>query len=169
MRTGPIVPPTAVEPPPRDEQINPLAEFAAKGTQSRELKVAANTEISLEHHGARLVKLEAMHTVGSGISVTTEDWFLKCTFDQYGPPGAYVDLSTAHLEKDGKQFPFARDAQAASKLKPLVTVKEEDTHNTVVGFFEVPKDALGPGLMAIALHECRGIQKVDRHRITVDR
>jgi hypothetical protein len=31
-KEGPVAPPTPVEPAPKDDQVNPLAEFAAKGT-----------------------------------------------------------------------------------------------------------------------------------------
>jgi hypothetical protein len=145
-KEGAMVPPTAVAPPP-EEKVNPLAEFAAKGTQVRELKVPEKNVFGLHHQVLRLAKLQAMHTVGEGISVTTEDWFLKCTFQEEGPKGTYVDFGATHLERDGQQFAFARDAQAASKQQALIPLGEGPV--TVTAFFEVPDEALRPGLTLV--------------------
>ena len=92
-------------------------------------------------------RADAMHTVGEGVAITTDDWFVKVTFNITGPEGTEIDLTAAHLERDGKQFAFARDAQAASK-KPahLALAKNGDT---VWAFFEVPNDALGKGLSLV--------------------
>ena len=142
-KEGPIVPPTRVEPLPQDEQVSPLAEFAAKGTQRRELSLPSKTLLQVGKASLRLNALEATHTVGQGISVTTDDWFVMVAFNATGPDGTEVDLATAHLEKDGKEFPHARDAQAAGR-KPGKATLAKDT--VVTGYFEVPIDALGPGL-----------------------
>lgn len=146
-KEGPIVPPTNVEPPPKDEQVNPLAEFAAKGTQKRELALPSKTMLQVGKTTLRLNALEATHTVGSGISVTTDDWFLAVTVNAAGPDGESIDLSTAHLEKDGKEFPHARDAQAAAHKPPRASVTKDGS--LVTAYFEVPKDELGKGLTLV--------------------
>jgi hypothetical protein len=145
-KEGPIVPPTNVEPAPKDDQVNPLAEFAAKGTQKRELTLPAKTMLQVGKASLRLNALEASHTVGQGISVTTDDWFVMVAFNATGPEGTQLDLTTAHLERDGKEFPHARDAQAAGK-KPGRATLSKDT--VLTAYFEVPLDALGPGLTLV--------------------
>ena len=146
-KEGPTVPPTSVEPLPKDEQVNPLAEFAAKGTQKRELALPSRTTLQLGKVSLRLNGLEATHTVGQGISVTTDDFFVMLTFTAVGPDGEAVDLTTAHLEKDGKEFPHARDAQAASRKPARGGASKDGT--ALSAFYEVPPDALGKGLTLV--------------------
>lgn len=147
-KEGPTVAPTAVEPVPQDQAVNPLAEFAAKGTQKRELKVPAQNNLQLGKNTLRLSALEATHTVGTGVSVTTDDWFVVATFDVVGPEGGEVDLSAAHLERDGKAYPLARDAQAAAHQKPRSTLTKDGAR--VELYFEVPAaDGLGKGLSLV--------------------
>ena len=64
-----------------------------------------------------------------------------------GPIGTDVDLSAAWLERDGKQFAFARDAQAASHLKAHVALVNGD--GALTAYFEVPVAGLGPGLTLV--------------------
>ena len=148
-KEGPIVPPRNVEAPPTDEKVNPLAEFAAKGTRRRELQLPSKTMLELGKVSLRLNALEATHTVGDAIAITTDDWFVKVTFNATGPEGADVDLSTAQLEREGKQFGFARDAQAASH-KPAHAAIAKDGTAVVFAYFEVPMDSLGKGLTLVA-------------------
>lgn len=143
-KEGPTVPPTNVEPPPKDEQVNPLAEFAAKGTQKRELALPAKTTLQVGKVSLRVNALEATHTVGQGISVTTDDWFVMVSVNAIGPDGESVDLTTAYLERDGKQFPHARDAQAAGHKPGRGAASKDGT--ALTAYFEVPKELLGPGL-----------------------
>ncbi len=142
-KDGPTVPPTAVEPLPRDEQVNPLAEFAAKGTQKRQLALPASALLQAGKATLRLTALEAMHSVGQGITVTTDDWFVMVTFSATSGEPTEIDLTTAHLERDGKQFPHARDAQAAGKRPAKATVHGD---TALTAWFEVPADALDKGL-----------------------
>lgn len=146
-KEGPIVPPTKVEPPPQDEKVNPLAEFAAKGTQRRELALPSKTLVQSGKASLRLTALEATHTVGGAISITTDDWFLVATFTATGPEGSEVDLTSAYVEKGEKQFGHARDAQAASRKAARVAITKDGS--TVTAYYEVPKDALGPGLVLV--------------------
>ncbi|MBL8952554.1 MAG: hypothetical protein JNK82_17375 [Myxococcaceae bacterium] len=145
-REGPTVAPTAVEPLPKDEQVNPLAEFAAKGTQKKQLTLPAKTLLQVGKASLRLNALEATHTVGQGISVTTDDWFVMVGFSATAAEATELDLTSAHLERDGKTYPHARDAQAAGKRpgKGAVAAGTGDTPLTV--WFEVPADALKEGL-----------------------
>ena len=64
-----------------------------------------------------------------------------------GWEGSDVDLSAAHLEQNGKEFPHARDAQAASHKPARAQVTKDGT--VVTAFFEVPMDALGKGLTLV--------------------
>ena len=146
-KEGALPPPTHVEAPPRDEPVNPLAEFAAKGTQKRELALPSKTLLELGKATLRLNALEASHTVGTGISVTTDDWFVMVGFTATGPDGTDVDLNGSHLEKDGKEFVHARDAQAASHKPARATITKDSA--AVTGFYEVPADALGKGLTLV--------------------
>ena len=146
-REGAFVPPARVEPMPRDEQVNPLAEFAAKGTQKRALALPAKTALDLGKASLRLEGLEATHTVGSGIAITTDDWFVKVAFSAAGPAGTEVDLTVAHLESEGRAFPFARDAQAASHLPARVSAGPQGV--TVTAHFEVPAESLGKSLTLV--------------------
>src|SRR5687767_8231562 len=64
QREGPTPSPAPVAPPPADEQVNPLAEFAAKGTARRALELPANTLLAVGRVSLRLNALEVSHTVG---------------------------------------------------------------------------------------------------------
>jgi hypothetical protein len=147
LRDGPMVPPTAPVEPPKDEPVNPLAEFAAKGTKARELTLPAKTLLTVGKASLRLNGLEALHTVGEKISVTTDDWFVKVSFEATASEPTVLDLSAAHLELAGKPFAHARDAQAASHQKAQVTATQGGA--PVVVYFEAPVDALSKGLTLV--------------------
>jgi len=152
QKEGPTVPPVAVEPLPKDDQVNPLAEFAAKGTQKRTLALPAKTLVQVGKASLRLTALEATHTVGTGISVTTDDWFVMVGFSATAPESTELDLTTAHLEREGKTYPHARDAQAAGK-KPGKALVAGDTPLTA--WFEVPEGALAAGLTFVTADGAR--------------
>lgn len=145
QKDGPTVPPTAVAEPPRDEKVNPLAEFAAKGTQKKELPVPGKTLLQVGKVSLRLNAIEATHSVGDKISVTTDDWFVKLSFNATGTEA--VDLTSAHLAQGDKVFGFARDAQAASRKPATVTATSDGA--VVWAYFEVPADALDKGLALV--------------------
>jgi hypothetical protein len=147
QRDGPMVAPTAPVEPVKDGPVNPLAEFAAKGTQKRELTLPTKTLLTVGKASLRLNGLEASHTVGEKISVTTDDWFVKVSFLATAADATPLDLSTAHLELDGKSFAHARDAQAASHLKAQVTATPDGVAGVV--YFEAPRDALTKGLTLV--------------------
>jgi hypothetical protein len=147
QRDGPMIAPTAPVEKPKDEPVNPLAEFAAKGTQKKDLALPSKTLLSVGKASLRLNGLEASHTVGEKISVTTDDWFVKVSFEATAAEPTNLDLSTAHLELDGKTFAHARDAQAASHQKAQVSATPQGT--PVVVYFEAPPDALAKGLTLV--------------------
>jgi hypothetical protein len=147
QREGPMAPPTAPVEKPKDEPVNPLAEFAAKGTKKRELTLPTKTLLNVGKTSLRLNGLTASHTVGESPSVTTDDLFLMLSFNATSAEPTTVDLSAAHLELGTRTFPYARDAQAASRTKALVNVTKDGAALTV--YFETPSDALAQGLTLV--------------------
>jgi hypothetical protein len=147
QRDGPMVAPTAPAELPKDEPVNPLAEFAAKGTQKKELALPGKTLLQVGKTSLRLNALEASHTVGEKISVTTDEWFVRVSFEATAAEPTAIDLTTAHLELDGKTFGYARDAQAASRLKAAATAVPGGA--PVIVYFETPPEALAKGLTLV--------------------
>jgi hypothetical protein len=147
QREGPMVAPTAPVEKPKDEPVNPLAEFAAKGTKKRELRLPTKTLLNLSNASLRLNGLTASHTVGESPSVTTDDLFLMLSFNATSAAPTTVDLSSAHLELGTRSFSHARDAQAASRVKAVANVTSGGS--AVVVYFETPPDALTQGLTLV--------------------
>ncbi len=145
-KDGPLVAPRTVE-PVTDAKVNPLAEFAAKGTQKRELSLPSKTLLSLGKASLRLNALAAMHTVGESPAITTDDWFLRVSFSATANEPTDVDLTGAHLELGDKSFAFARDAQAAFRHPGRVNATPNG--DPLVVFFECTTDALKSGLTLV--------------------
>jgi hypothetical protein len=149
---GSVVGPPAAKKPASAEaepEVSPLAKLVEKRDPSatRILPMSGSKPASFRGGTVRVVSLEATHSVGEQIAVTTEDWFVKVTLSAIGKDGLAIDLADARLEKGGQQFPLARDAQAASRspAKVALSVKEAK----VPLFFEVPEASLGSGLTLV--------------------
>jgi len=147
QREGPMVAPTAPAEKPKDEPVNPLAEFAAKGTKKRELTLPTKTVLNVGKASLRLNGLTASHTVGESPSVTTDDLFLMVSFNATSAEPTTVDLSAAHLELGTRTFSHARDAQAASRVKAIANVTPGGSQ--IIVYFETPADALAQGLTLV--------------------
>lgn len=147
--------------PPVDalaEAVDPnekLAQLATGGgaAEGKRKLPAGNATV---HAGTVALKLAALTTShsasGTGrLSLTTPDLFLKVSLaaQNVGTAAARLDFSTARLKQNGRDFPLARDAQRAAGTRELQQDFPVSERRDLVLLFEVPADALNPGLTLV--------------------
>ncbi|HEX5748729.1 MAG TPA: hypothetical protein VFZ09_20985 [Archangium sp.] len=95
--------------------------------------------------------LESLHSLrGTGkVALTTDELFLRVKLDaeNVGESAVHVPFSTVRVvDAGGKEYPLARDAQTVAGTRKLDRTWENEQRDSVDLIFEVPPDAIAPGL-----------------------
>ncbi len=143
-----------VPPPPREAPNEALAELATGGRRQVRRKLPPdNPTVHLGTVALRLAGLTTTHQVTGGkISLTTEDLFLRVDLlaQNVGERPVSLDFSSVQLRWPGTPaVGVARDAQLAAGTRPLQRSFAPNDRQELVFFFEIPDEALQPGLRLV--------------------
>ncbi|OJT27385.1 hypothetical protein BO221_05270 [Archangium sp. Cb G35] len=130
-----------------------LAGLAAGQDQekARTYALPSKEKVKVDTLALQPTGLESLHSLrGTGkVALTTDELFLRVTLDaeNVGPQSVDVSFSTARVvDAGGKEYPLARDAQTLAGTRTLDRTWENAQRDSMDLIFEVPPDAIGPGL-----------------------
>lgn len=138
------------QPAPLPPEDDPLAGAATAPEAPRTLPLPGQLDVEVDKVRYRLTGLEASGQVGAGkLKLTTTDAFLRVSLRARADGAAEADLGAASLKHQDRTFPLARDVQRLAGTKELRFAVPGGDGADLDLFFEVPKDALGKGLLLV--------------------
>ena len=131
------------------QSTNPLADAIEHEAPPEQLKPLSGASLNAQGASFTVRSLEATQAVRAPkMALHTAERFLKVTLSVISATALRLDLSTTKLSTATREFPLARDAQRLSEHASELSLDANSARDVVL-YFELPADALGPGLKLI--------------------
>lgn len=128
-------------------KADPLAEAVAAPSQPEDLTLPASAPTKLGDATVKLTGLRRSQAVaGAKVTLTTADAFVRVELSVLAGKGQTVSLNDATLHKGAQTFELATDAMRVGGGSPTRFELVPGEERSVVLYFELPREAVGPGL-----------------------